>query len=302
MSGFINLHKLTDWTSHDCVAKVRRLLNEKRVGHGGTLDPAATGVLPIAFGQATRLLQYLPQHKAYQAVIRLGIRTTTDDLAGDVLQASPVTGLSLETVRAALTQFQGTIRQIPPQYSAIQVDGKRLYDLARSGKPVEVPERTVEVSAIEVLNWYDGEFPELAVEIACGSGTYIRSIARDLGDVLQTGGTLAKLVRSQSCGFNLSESITLETLAQQLELGTFQPISPDRAIQHLPIITLTAEVARRWCQGQKIPSDLFECSADVQSEALRVEDEQQTFLGIGKLRQVDEGDRGLILAPKLVLN
>jgi tRNA pseudouridine55 synthase len=302
MSGFINLHKLTDWTSHDCVAKVRRLLNEKRVGHGGTLDPAATGVLPIAFGQATRLLQYLPQHKAYQAVIRLGIRTTTDDLAGDVLQASPVTGLSLETVRAALTQFQGTIRQIPPQYSAIQVDGKRLYDLARSGKAVEVPERTVEVSAIEVLNWSDGEFPELAVAIACGSGTYIRSIARDLGDVLQTGGTLAKLVRSQSCGFNLSESITLETLARQLELGTFQPISPDRAIQHLPIITLTAEVARRWCQGQKIPSDLFECSADIQSEALRVEDEQQTFLGIGKLRQVDEGDRGLILAPKLVLN
>jgi tRNA pseudouridine55 synthase len=302
MSGFINLHKLTDWTSHDCVAKVRRLLNEKRVGHGGTLDPAATGVLPIAFGQATRLLQYLPQNKAYQATIRLGVRTTTDDLAGDVLQASPVTGLSLAAVRAALAQFQGTIRQVPPQYSAIQVDGKRLYDLARSGKAVEVPERTVEVSAIEVLNWCDGDFPELHVAIACGSGTYIRSIARDLGQVLQTGGTLAKLVRSQSCGFNLSESITLEVLAQQLELGTFQPISPDRAIQHLPTIALEADVARRWCQGQKIPSDLFEFSSEIQPEAIRVEDEQNTFLGIGKFRRVDEGDRGFILAPKLVLN
>ncbi len=302
MSGFINLHKQTDWTSHDCVAKVRRLLNEKRVGHGGTLDPAATGVLPIAFGQATRLLQYLPQDKAYQAVIRLGVRTATDDLAGEVLQASPVAGLSLEAIRTALVRFQGTIRQIPPQYSAIQVGGKRLYDLARSGQAVEVPERTVEVSSIEILDWRDGDFPEVEVAIACGSGTYIRSIARDLGEVLQTGGTLAKLVRSQSCGFHLADSITLDTLAQQLELGTFEPIAPDRAIQYLPTVILEAEVARRWCQGQKIPSDRFEFSAGIQPDVLCVRDEQQRFLGIGLFRFIEQDDRDFILVPKLVFD
>ncbi|HEY9875793.1 MAG TPA: tRNA pseudouridine(55) synthase TruB, partial [Candidatus Obscuribacterales bacterium] len=130
----MNLNKPAGMTSHDCVARVRRLLRLKRVGHGGTLDPAVTGVLPIAVGKATRLLQFLRQDKAYRGTIRLGLRTTTDDLEGEVIATQPVTNLSLDAVKFALEQFQGIIQQVPPSYSAIQVQGKRLYDLARAGE------------------------------------------------------------------------------------------------------------------------------------------------------------------------
>ncbi|MBD0336189.1 MAG: tRNA pseudouridine(55) synthase TruB, partial [Cyanobacteria bacterium Co-bin13] len=141
MQGFLNLNKPAGLTSHDCVARVRRLLQTKKVGHGGTLDPAAQGVLPIAVGRATRLLPYLASGKAYQAVIRFGLITATDDLEGDILHQQPAPDLSLAQIQAVLPQFLGQIEQVPPRYSAIQVDGQRLYDLARKGQAVEAPLR-----------------------------------------------------------------------------------------------------------------------------------------------------------------
>ncbi|BAY08338.1 tRNA pseudouridine(55) synthase TruB [Calothrix sp. NIES-2098] len=276
MQGFLNLNKPFDWTSHDCVARVRKLLRLKRVGHAGTLDPAATGVLPIAFGKATRLLQYLPGNKAYKATIRLGVRTTTDDLQGEIITSAPCPGLSLAEVKSVLPQFEGKIEQIPPSYSAIQVDGKRLYDLARRGEKVEVPVRTVEVFQIEILDWREGEYPELEIAIACGAGTYIRAIARDLGAILETGGTLAALIRTESSGFHLSDSITLADLEAQLQAGTFQPTAPDTALQYLPSVTLPATAAQKWCQGQRVPVTI-----DI-SGLVRVYDEESRFLGIGQ--------------------
>ncbi|XGV99605.1 MAG: tRNA pseudouridine(55) synthase TruB [Leptolyngbya sp. BL-A-14] len=252
MDGFLNLSKPIGFTSHDCVAKVRRLLQMKRVGHAGTLDPSAIGVLPIALGKATRLLQFLRQDKAYRATVRLGISTTTDDLDGETLMAHPVTGLDLASVKEALKHFQGTIQQIPPNYSAIQVQGKRLYDLARAGEVIVAKPRTVHVFSLEVLDWRPGDFPELDLAIACGPGTYIRSIARDLGNALKTGGTLATLTRTASSGFELTDSLTLETLETQQEQKLFQPIEPVRALLHLSRIDLSAAIARRWCQGQRI--------------------------------------------------
>ncbi|NJM71712.1 MAG: tRNA pseudouridine(55) synthase TruB [Scytonema sp. RU_4_4] len=278
MQGFLNLNKPFGWTSHDCVAKTRKLLQLKRVGHAGTLDPAATGVLPIALGKATRLLQYLPGEKAYKATIRLGVRTTTDDLQGEIIASQPCTGLSLEAVKSALQQFVGKIEQIPPIYSAIQVQGKRLYDLARKGEDVEVPARTVEVFKIEVLDWREEEFPEVDVAIACGAGTYIRAIARDLGTVLQTGGTLAALTRTQSSGFDLTNSLTMTDLETKVQAEIFQPFSPDAALQHLPFITLPATSAQKWCQGQRISV------APGLAEILRVYDEDERFLGIGQAK------------------
>ena len=159
VQGFLNLNKPFGLTSHDCIARVRRLVRLKRVGHGGTLDPTATGVLPIALGKATRLLQYLQQDKAYHATIRLGVRTTTDDLEGEVVARHSAPELMLENVKVLLPLFVGKIQQIPPVYSAIQVKGRRLYDLARAGVEVEVPVREVEVYGIEVLAWRPGEFP-----------------------------------------------------------------------------------------------------------------------------------------------
>ena len=291
MQGFLNLNKPFDWTSHDCVARVRKLLRLKRVGHAGTLDPAATGVLPIALGKATRLLQYLPGEKAYKATIRLGVQTTTDDLQGDVIASVPGVLLSKEAVQTALQQFKGKISQIPPNYSAIQVQGKRLYDLARKGENVEVPARIIEVFQIEILDWRFGEFPELDVAIACGPGTYIRAIARDLGTVLQTGGTLAALTRTESSRFYLADSLTFSDLEAQLQTGTFQPMLPDAPLQHFAHITLPATAAQRWCQGQRIPVTL-----DV-SEMLRVYDEDQRFVGIGKVMNLDTG---VMLIPEMV--
>ncbi|MBD2518577.1 tRNA pseudouridine(55) synthase TruB [Nostoc sp. FACHB-973] len=285
--GFLNLNKPFDWTSHDCVARVRKLLRLKRVGHAGTLDPAATGVLPIAFGKATRLLQYLPESKAYKATIRLGVRTTTDDLQGEIINSQPCAGLSLAQVKPLLSKFQGKIEQIPPSYSAIQVDGKRLYDLARKGETVEVPVRTVEVFHIEILDWREGDFPELDVAIACGSGTYIRAIARDLGAILETGGTLAALIRTESSGFHLADSLTLTDLETQLQSGIFQPISPDAPLQYLSSVTLPLTSAQKWCQGQRI-SLTFDVSGIV-----RVYDEETRFLGIGELQNE-------VLIPQMV--
>ncbi|HLP90204.1 MAG TPA: tRNA pseudouridine(55) synthase TruB [Nostocaceae cyanobacterium] len=279
MQGFLNLNKPDGWTSHDCVARVRKLLRLKRVGHAGTLDPAATGVLPLALGKATRLLQYLPGNKAYNATIRLGVSTNTDDLQGEVIFSQPCPELSLTAVEPKLQQFIGKIEQIPPSYSAIQVEGKRLYDLARQGEIVQAPTRTVEVFNIQVLDWRSSDYPELDVAIACGSGTYIRAIARDLGVLLNTGGTLAALIRTQSSGFNLEHSLTLTDLETQLQAGTFQPISSDIALKHLPSINLDSTQAKKWCQGQKVPLDL-----DIDSDNfLRIYAEQTQFLGIGKI-------------------
>ncbi|HBL14751.1 MAG TPA: tRNA pseudouridine(55) synthase TruB [Cyanobacteria bacterium UBA11162] len=299
MQGFLNLNKPTGFTSHDCVAKIRRILRLKRVGHGGTLDPAATGVLPIALGKATRLLQYTQQDKSYHATIRLGMTTTTDDLEGEVVGTQSVSGLTLEAILPVLEQFQGKIQQVPPIYSAIQVQGKRLYDLARAGKEVEVPVREVEVYRIEVLDWRSGEFPELDIAIACGAGTYIRAIARDLGIALNTGGVLASLTRTQSCGFNLAESLTLEEVEAQVQAGIFNPILSVAALTHLASVSLSAENARRWCQGQRIVyHETKEAIAPLLTSPLRVHHENGCLLGIGKFINTENE---VIVLPHIVL-
>ena len=291
MDGFLNLYKPAGFTSHDCVAKVRRILRMKRVGHGGTLDPAATGVLPIALGRATRLLQYLPSGKAYRGTVRLGVQTTTDDLEGEVIQSTPAAHLTLEQVRSHLPAFIGQIQQIPPNYSAIQVGGRRLYDLARAGETIEAPLRSVEIYQIQVQDWRSQDQPELDLEIRCGAGTYIRSIARDLGDRLKVGGTLVALTRTGSSGFTLADSLSLEALAEQVELGKFELIQPQVAIAHLPIVSLPAEIAKRWTQGQRVVWDV-----EIQSP-VRVEGETGQFLGIG---QAIAAPDATLLVPKLV--
>ena len=292
-SGFLNLNKPAGWTSHDCVAKVRGLLQLKRTGHGGTLDPTATGVLPIALGRATRLLQFLAPDKAYQATIRFGVTTETDDLEGKIIVQQPVPSLQLEAVRSLLPKFQGTIQQIPPRYSAIQVEGKRLYDLARAGKKVDVPMRTVEIQQLEILDWRPGLFPELDLAIRCGAGTYIRAIARDLGAALQTGGTLTALTRTESSGFRLDNSLTLAELEQQLQKNSFQPIVPGAVLVHLPTVTLPELLAKRWCQGQRLPWDCSLLSAKI----VQVRDNRGKFLGIAQLTQ---DDAVCLLRPKVV--
>jgi tRNA pseudouridine55 synthase len=302
VNGFLNLDKPAGLTSHDCVARVRRLLQMKRVGHGGTLDPAATGALPIALGKATRLLQYLQHDKGYRGTVRFGIRTATDDLEGEVLTSNPASTLTLAQVQPYLPKFIGQIQQIPPSYSAIQVGGRRLYELARSGEAVEAPVRSVEIYSLEALAWRSGDFPELDLAISCGSGTYIRSIARDLGDLLETGGTLAALTRTHSNGFTLENSLTLEALEAQIQSEQFVPISPQEAL-HWQAIVLPEALAQRWSQGRRIslaeiPS--FSWHPEISALAFyQVQHEDGRFLGMGEAIAAQEET---FLVPKLVWN
>ncbi len=302
--AFLNLDKPAGITAHDCVSQVRKLTCQKRVGHSGTLDPAATGVLPIALGQTTRLLRFLPEGKAYHAKVRFGLTTATDDLEGEIITMQPCPNLNLSDIKTLLPLFLGQIQQRPPAFSAIQVNGVRLYDLARAGKIVEAPIRTVNVMDIKILAWQSGDFPELDLAIACGSGTYIRAIARDLGAKLGCGATLAGLVRTYSNGFNLAQSLRFENL-KALESIDSVLIDPDTALQHLKAISLPSEAAKRWTHGQIInleninldqetslfiefmeSAELFDC---------RVYENNGKFWGIGQIE-------GLNLKPVVVLN
>lgn len=282
-------------SSHDCVGAVRRLLGIKKVGHGGTLDPLAEGVLPIAVGRATRLLPYLPEGKAYRATIRFGVTTATDDLEGDILTQSPAEHLTLAAIAAVLPEFEGRIEQVPPAFSAIQVQGQRLYDLARKGRAVTPPSRTVTIHKLTVHHWQPGTQPELTLDVDCGPGTYIRSLARDLGDRAGTGATLAHLTRTRSGGFDLGHSLTLATVGEQVEKQSLGLVDPALALGHLPAITLSADLARRWQQGQKFPPP----EAIAPDTPYRVlNGEGGTFLGIAQLEQRELGP---ILKAKMVL-
>lgn len=210
MFGFLNVYKPVGKTSHDVVAVLRRVTKIKQIGHTGTLDPFAEGVLPICIGKATRLIEYLNDEKAYAGTVLLGKSTTTYDIEGEVVNTSDKT-VSLDEIETALNKFKGDIEQLPPIYSAIKVQGKKLYEYAREGTEVKIEPRWVNIKEIKVLN-FDKENRLLELYIACSKGTYIRSIANDLGEELGTYGHLVKLVRVQAGNFGVNDAIKLEEL------------------------------------------------------------------------------------------
>ena len=230
------LDKPAGLSSHGCVSRVRRAYGLKRVGHGGTLDPAVTGVLPIALGPATRLLPYLNGDKAYRGIVQLGLNTSTDDLEGEVLQRSALPAdLDQQRVEAALAAFRGPINQVPPQVSAVHVEGVRAYQRARRGETVSLAARAVTIHRLALLA-YDPARGQLELEVRCSAGTYIRALARDLGAVLGTGGALASLRRTVALGFDLNDAVPWGALdPQALAAGAPLPglRSPLAALGHL---------------------------------------------------------------------
>jgi tRNA pseudouridine55 synthase len=250
LHGFLNIDKPAGLTSHDVVASLRRLAGQKRIGHGGTLDPAATGVLPVALGEATRLLDYLVEgRKRYAAAIVLGVVTTTDDAEGEVVKQQPVPVLHEADIAAVLRTFTGAIRQVPPMYSAIQIGGRRLYDLARQGVQLELAPRQVEIDAIQLLAWQP---PLLAVDVVCGKGTYIRALARDLGEQLGCGGHLQSLRRTAVGSLCLDTAVSLDALLDAPASLAAHLLPPDVAIAHLPRIDLDEVAAERIRHGLAI--------------------------------------------------
>jgi tRNA pseudouridine55 synthase len=259
LHGFLNIDKPAGMTSHDVVARVRRLAGQKRVGHGGTLDPAATGVLPVALGEATRLLEYLVEgRKRYEAAIVLGVTTTTDDAEGEVTAEHPVPPLDASSVTAALAGFVGTIQQVPPMYSAIQVGGRRLYDLARQGTTLDLKPRQVEIDQLDLLDWQP---PRLSIAIVCGKGTYIRALARDLGAKLGCGGHLQALRRTAVGPFGIETATTLADLLAEPGALPRALLAPELAVARLPRVDLPPEAARRVVMGLGV--DLAQEPADV---------------------------------------
>lgn len=241
VSGLVVVDKPAGITSHDVVSRVRRLAGTRKVGHAGTLDPMATGVLVLGVNRATRLLGHLLlTDKAYSATVRLGEATTTDDAEGDVTARTPADHVSEEQVRAGLAVQVGEVDQVPSAVSAIKVDGRRAYDRVRAGEQVDLPARRVRIDAIDVLDVRRGHGTvDVDIEVRCSSGTYIRAIARDLGEALGVGGHLTALRRTAVGPFGLEVAHTLDQLAEELVV---LPIA-DAARQAFPAVELTEQQA-----------------------------------------------------------
>ena len=257
MNGIIPLYKPKGMTSHDCVAKMRRLLKIKKIGHTGTLDPSVEGVLPICVGEATKIIPFLlPLKKVYIADVFLGKSTTTEDADGEiVLEKKVETPPTNEEIHTALRQFQGEIKQVPPMYSAIKVKGKKLYEYARENKEIERPSRTVTIYKIERLITESETNNPFRMKVTCSKGTYIRTLCVDIGKSLGYPAHMSYLQRTETDGITLAETVTFEQIEEAIHLGEidtiFLPI--ERGLNHLAIYRVDEAVKRKVLQGQKLP-------------------------------------------------
>ncbi len=252
IDGILNLDKPRGKTSFDMVALVRKLTGERRVGHAGTLDPEATGVLPVFLGQGTRLIEYLADEaKLYRADIELGIATDTYDAAGKVTRRGDITSLTREQVETAVSSFAGVIDQTPPMYSAVKHNGVPLYRLARAGIEVPRKARKVEISKLRIMDW---QSPLLILEVECSRGTYIRSIAHDLGQKLGCGAHLKNLVRLKSGPFHISDAISVPQLEASFRQGKWRELLKpiDAAVPHLPAVTVKEEEEKKIMNGRPL--------------------------------------------------
>ena len=278
-SGVINIYKEAGYTSHDVVAKLRGILKQKKIGHTGTLDPQAQGVLPVCLGKGTKLCDLLADHdKEYEAVLRLGITTDTQDMEGNVLQESSVQ-VSEEEVRTCILSFQGEQMQVPPMYSALKVNGKKLYELAREGKVVERKARSVTFHKIEVL-WM--ELPKVKIRVQCSKGTYIRTLCNDIGEKLGCGGCMEELLRTRVERFALEDTVKLDEVQKAMEEGTVDSLilPVDRIFDQYPTAKTTTQGDLLVHNGNRLFSELLQEEPEAESGYVRVYDSKGTFIGL----------------------
>lgn len=253
MNGILCINKPQDFTSFDVVAKLRGILGMKRLGHAGTLDPMATGVLPVFVGNATKACDIMPDNsKSYSAGFRLGQTTDTQDITGKILTTSDKC-ISENDINKILPDFTGKIMQLPPMYSAVQVNGKRLYDLARQGIEVERQPREIEVESISLVS-YDEKIREGSISIACGKGTYIRTIIHDIGEKLGCGGIMTSLVRTSASGFTLKDCYTFEEVQKARDENNLENLilPVERVFNSLPKLLLNEHQTRMYKNGVKL--------------------------------------------------
>ena len=282
MNGIIILDKPSGFTSFDAVAVLRRLSHQKKIGHTGTLDPMATGVLPILLGRAAKALNFLPDtDKEYVASFRLGERRDTGDITGEVVERSPAP-VALEALEAALPRFRGKILQVPPMYSAVSVGGKRLYELARKGLEVERPARPVTISRLGLLS-YDPQTKEGSLRVGCSKGTYIRVLIEDLARAAGSCGTMTALRRTSACGFSQEDAHSLEALKALAAEGRLEEaLLPVEGLFALyPAVRVSPAQATRFQNGGGL--DLARLRGVPEGGLCRVKSPQGLFLGLGQV-------------------
>ncbi len=296
MNGVVVIDKEPGFTSFDVVAVVRRILHEKKIGHTGTLDPMATGVLPVLVGSAAKAQVFLPDtDKEYIASFRLGVTTDTLDSSGKVLSQSEK-AVPKEALEAVLTRFRGTIEQVVPMYSAVSQNGVRLYELARKGLTVERPSRTVEISSLTLLS-YDPDTRTGAIRVACSKGTYIRSLCDDIGAALGCGGIMTALRRTRACGFSEEQAIPLREVEKRAAQAPAQDLlfPTDKLFAPYPALTISEGQAFRFQNGGALSLDrLKQTDALAEGQLVRLYHPGGTFLGLGRVSSAE----GAILFQK----
>lgn len=281
--GVLPVYKPAGFTSHDVVAKMRGILKMKRIGHTGTLDPQVTGVLPLCLGRATRVVEYLQElPKEYEATLRLGIATDTEDITGEIIEQVDLVEVTSEEVKQVLEQFRGKISQVPPMYSAVKVDGKRLYELARQGKTVERKSREVTIHELELtgLTIKDG-YPEISFRVLCSKGTYIRTLCVDIGKTLGYPSTMVELTRTMSAGIPVGRCLKIEEIEQCVNEGTLSSylIPTDQSIWNMPAYRLEEGYEKSVFQGKKLSDTLVNQKINEEG-LLRLYSANEQFLGI----------------------
>ncbi len=281
-NGIIVIDKPAGISSHTVISKLRKLLDQRKIGHGGTLDPLATGVLPVFAGRATKAAEYVQAtEKSYRATFRLGLETDTQDITGRVVRESPVT-VTVSDVERAFDAFRGDILQTPPMYSAIQVDGQRLYQLAREGREIERDARPVTIFSLTLVETKP-DTNEYVIDVSCSKGTFIRTLCADIGAHLGCGATVTALRRTKTGIFDISEAKTIEELTEMKENGTLDSAftAPDRLFSDLPEITMFPDNAARVCRGA--PVYLTKKAPG----RYRVYGANRQFLGVGVIADTD---------------
>ena len=296
--GFLIINKDKGCTSHDCVKQIRKLLNTKKVGHTGTLDPEATGTLPIAIGSATKFIQYLPQGKTYIGQIKLGIRTKTDDIHGEMLNQKDWPKITNVQLDQYLNNFRGIIKQIPPKVSSVHVNGVRAYKKSFNNENFELAPREVKIEELVLMKW-DQIKGIIEIKIQCSAGTYIRSLARDVGKILNSEGCLLKLKRISACGFHEQNSIKISNIEKDNSTNLIIPTIS--ALDHISTLVLNKEEEINfWKTGRAIKIDinyLNKIKSFDYRKPIKVIDKRKTLLGIGFFNKEQTN-----INPKLVLN
>lgn len=289
MNGIINVYKERGFTSHDVVAKLRGILHMKKIGHTGTLDPDATGVLPVCIGKATKVCGLLTdKDKTYRAVVKLGVTTNTEDMTGEILSHHPVS-VTKEQIEMAVSKFVGEIEQIPPMYSAIKINGKKLYELARQGKEVERKPRKVTIHEMKVLSM-DFSEDEFTMEVSCSKGTYIRTLCKDIGELLGCGAAMKTLVRTRVSEFYLEQAITLGQIEQAVKEGKIQEylVPIDAMFSDLKDCVVSDEALRLLLNGNCIAKKDTSYQTPIDKEQVRMYSMENEFYAIYEYRREED--------------